>query len=127
MAGRTRLILGILPLLCGMALAARSGLATQTGRIDGQIVLSPATPVSRLGDPNQRPIAGQVAVIDERGAPAAHVASDQQGNFHIKLPPGRYTLHVESSGRMGHSPSVRAVVTAGRVTKIVVTVDIGIR
>lgn len=69
-------------------------------------MLSPATPVSRLGEPNQRPIAGQVAVIYERGALAAHVASDQQGNFHIDLPPGRYTLRVESSGRMDHSPSV---------------------
>ena len=115
------------PLLCGMVVAAATGFAAETGRIDGQIVLSPATPVTRFGEPNQRPIAGQVAIIDERGGVVAHVASDQAGNFHIDLAPGHYTLRVESSGRMGHSRPVEATVTAGQVTKTVVTFDSGIR
>ena len=68
-----------------------------------------------------------MAVIDQRGAVAAQVASDQAGNFHVDLPPGHYTLRLETSSRIAHSPPVETTVIAGRVTKTVVTLDSGIR
>jgi hypothetical protein len=120
-------ILRIPLLLCGMVVAAAAGFAAETGRIDGRIVLSPAMPVSRVGEANERPMAGQVAVVDQRGTVAVQVASDQTGNFHVDLPPGHYTLRLESSGRIGRSSPVEVTVTAGHVTETVVTVDSGIR
>ena len=113
--------------LCGAVITVATGFAAETGRIDGRIVLSPAMPVSRVGEVNERPMAGQVTVVDERGAVAAQVASDQAGNFHVELPPGHYTLRLESPTRIGHSSRVETTVTAGRVTKAVVVFDSGIR
>jgi len=113
--------------MCGTVITVATAFAAETGRIDGRIVLSPAMPVSRIGEANERPIAGHVAVIDQRGAVAAQVASDQAGNFHVDLPPGHYTLRLETSSRIAHSPPVETTVIAGRVTKTVVTLDSGIR
>jgi Carboxypeptidase regulatory-like domain len=98
-----------------------------TGHIEGQIVLYPATPVARAGDPNRRGIAGQVAVIDAASAVVANVASDAKGRFQFDLPPGHYTLRLTSQRWPGSSKPEPVTVERGRVTNAVLTYDAGIR
>jgi hypothetical protein len=99
----------------------------ETGQIEGQIVLYPAFPVARAGEPNQRGVPGQLAVVDAAGAVVERVASDPSGRFEVDLPPGRYTLRLTSL-RWPASSMPRAVtVASGRVTRAVLVLDAGIR
>jgi hypothetical protein len=103
------------------------GWASETGRVEGLIVLSPATPLSRPGVPNQWPIRGRVAVIDRQGNVVAHADSNEAGVFRLDLMPGSYTLHLESTGSFGRATDVQVSVVAGQATKVVITYDAGIR
>jgi hypothetical protein len=59
-------------------------------------VLSPAFPLARAGEPNQRGVPGRVAVVAATGTVVAEVTSDPQGRFSVALPPGHYTLRLTS-------------------------------
>lgn len=98
-----------------------------TGRIEGQIVLYPASGVERADTPNWRGIPGQVTVTDAGGSVVAQVSSDARGLFNFDLPPGRYTLRLMSVRPPGHAEPVPVTVDVGQVTKTVITFDAGIR
>jgi len=103
--------------------------ADEMGRIEGQIVLSPAMPVSRPDESNERPMQGRVEIVDEEGRVVANVDSDAQGLFHVALPPGSYVLHLESKTPVGvgTSSNDRVEVLTGQVAKTVILYDAGIR
>ena len=109
--------------LCAGALAAW----TPNGRIEGQIVVYPASPVARAGEANERGVQGQVAVVGGAGAVVARVASDRSGRFAIELRPGRYTLRLTSLRWPAVSATQEVTVASGRVTRAVLVLDPGIR
>jgi hypothetical protein len=80
-----------MPRLLALAAVAALAAAPTIGRIQGQLVLSPASPVQRAGHPNARPIAGRIQVLDGHGKVVTEIAADEQGRFGADLPPGRYT------------------------------------
>ena len=101
--------------------------SSKTGRIVGQILLSPAFPVARAGEPNQRGVPGRVAVVDATGAIVAEVTSDPQGRFLVVLPPGHYTVRLTSLRWPAASEPQPITVESGHVTKIDLLFDAGIR
>ena len=109
------------------AWANASSVPSKAGRIEGQIVLSPAFPLARGGEPNQRGVPGRVAVVDATGAVVARVTSDPQGRFRIVLPPGHYTLSLPSLRWPASSKPQPVTVESGRVTKTDLLFDAGIR
>jgi hypothetical protein len=114
--------------LCATVTAPLAWAASiETGHIEGQIVLYPAFPVERAGEPNQRGVPGQVAVVDAAGAVVARIASDPRGRFAVDLAPGRYTLRLTSLRRPASSAPQGVAVASGRVTQAVLFLDAGIR
>jgi hypothetical protein len=116
--------------LCAAAPSAWTGglpSSLETGQIEGQIVLYPASPVARAGKANQRGVPGRVAVVDGAGAVVKRVASDESGRFAVDLPPGRYVLRLMSLRRPAVSAPQAVTVTSGRVTRAMLFLDAGIR
>ena len=101
--------------------------AADTGRVEGLLVVSPAAPVSRAGEPNERPMQGRVEAIDRQGDVVAGADSDEAGAFRLDLLPGDYMLHVVSKGSFGHGKDEQITVVAGQITKATLSYDIGIR
>jgi hypothetical protein len=81
----------------------------------------------RAGEPNQRGVQGQVAVVGAAGVVVARVASDPSGRFAVDLPPGRYTLRLTSLRWPAGSSPQAVTVASGRVTWAVLVLDSGIR
>src|SRR5579863_8985947 len=108
-----------------LALAAVAALtaAAPMGRIQGQLVLSPATPVQRAGHPNARPIAGRIQVLDRHGKVVTEIAADDQGRFGADLPPGRYTLHLAQPGPPGRAADQPTTINPGVTTQTEIVYD----
>ena len=107
--------------------ANASSAPSNAGRTEGQILLSPAFPVARAGEPNQRGVPGQVAVVAATGAVVAEVTSDPQGRFSVVLPSGHYTLRLTSPRWPASSEPQPVIVESGRATKTELLFDAGIR
>jgi hypothetical protein len=61
--------------------------------IEGVALVGPVTPVSRIGVPNSRPLAGAILSIQSmNGTQVARVVTAQDGSFLVALPPGRYRI-----------------------------------
>ncbi len=101
--------------------------AAETGTVNGHVVVSPAAPVQRLGEPNERPFRGRLAILDGNGAAVAQVESDDTGTFHIRLPAGRYSLRPEPFSKIGRISGGEFVVQAGHETKVRAIYDTGVR
>jgi hypothetical protein len=112
-----------------LALAAVAALAASPpmGRIQGQLVLSPASPVERAGRPNARPIAGRIQVLDGHGKLVTEIAANQQGRFGADLPPGRYTLHLAQPGPPGRAADQPTTINPGETTQTEIVYDAGLR
>jgi hypothetical protein len=116
----------VLAALYATTLPARTA-SLENGRIEGQIVLHPAFGAERAGEPNQRGVQGQVAVVGAAGAVVARVVSDASGRFAVDLPPGRYTLRLTSLRWPAASAPQAATVAGGHITRAVLVLDAGIR
>jgi hypothetical protein len=119
----------ILFALCGVVLgqptpspAARSGL-------EGVIVISPARPgPTREGGSDSAPLARTTFVVQKADATIASFTTDEKGAFRVSLPPGHYTVSVNSPARkIGHFGPFEADVVEGEVTKVNWTCDSGMR
>ena len=110
---------------CGAA-SSQSG---TTGRVSGHALAGPTCPVERPGDPNcqPRPVEGSVHF-----AQGDHVVSsapiDAAGVFAAEIPPGTYTVTVDT----GDNPfpvctPVEVVVRADADAVIQISCDTGIR
>lgn len=97
--------------------------------VTGSLVLSPAKPVCRVGEPCTRPLAGYELVFSRRKTPVARVRTDREGRYRTALPPGAYTVttpaHRPGLGR-GLVPDRIQVPVARRATRNF-TFDAGIR
>jgi hypothetical protein len=99
--------------------------------IDGQALVGPTYPVSRPGVPNTRPLPGAVISVEtaDGSTEVARTTADQNGDFQIRLAPGRYLL-VPRPPKPGEyfprgTPQLVVVVT-GEYAHVTVTYDSGI-
>jgi hypothetical protein len=101
--------------------------AGDMGRVEGRVVVSPATPVQRFGEPNDRPFTGQLAIINEHQVVVARVNTTADGAFGIDLPPGHYTLRPNPVSPIGRVMNNKVTVSAGQIAKSLIVYDVGIR
>lgn len=96
--------------------------------IEGQALIGPMCPVVQVGTecPDQ-PYQAALTVNSLGGEKIVQFQTDEQGRFHITLPPGEYILHPELSGRYPFASEQNITVSAGQFTQIIVTYDSGIR
>ncbi|MBI3547549.1 MAG: carboxypeptidase regulatory-like domain-containing protein [Elusimicrobia bacterium] len=66
-------------------------------------------------------------VISQEGKEIARVRSNAQGVFEVGLPPGRYRVEGVSGNPFPHGGSATVEVAAGRVTRVEIKFDTGIR
>jgi hypothetical protein len=104
--------------------------ATTSG-VGGEVTAGPVCPVERPGDSacSPHPVAGAVLVVqDPTGAEVARVTTDASGLYRVGLAPGAYTLVPQPvAGLMGTPGPQLFTVAAGKVTKVDVGYDTGIR
>ena len=138
---RMRIALGLVVLLLVAGCAAPIGgtgsstpSASDEGvSVSGSVVAGPICPV--VTEPPQsgcadRPVVGAVIlVLDTAGDKLARVVSDEAGDIHVSLAPGRYRMVPQRvEGLMGTAPEQELTVADGEpVDDLVITYDTGIR
>jgi hypothetical protein len=121
-------VLAVLVAYCFLILTPTPTRAGDMGRVEGRVVVSPATPpVQRFGEPNERPFKGQLAVINEHQVVVANINTTGDGAFAIDLPPGHYSLRPNPVSPIGRIMNNEVIVSAGQITKARIIYDIGIR
>ena len=95
--------------------------------IAGDVILQPVSPVERPGSSNSRPYQASIGVVDNAGRIVAEVRSDANGRFDIVLEPGTYVVRPESAAIYPHAPAQTVTVAEGRVTRVHIVYDSGIR
>lgn len=68
-----------------------------------------------------------VRLVDDHGATVASGRSDEDGRYHIAVPPGRYVVEARTSSPGRGCQPVRVQVVAGRWARANVSCDTGIR
>jgi hypothetical protein len=98
--------------------------------IEGVITFSPTQPGPiRAGAPGSKPLANTTFVVEnEKGEEAASFTTDEQGQFRVPLPPGRYTVSKKGKrGGPGHYGPFDVSVLADKMTRVTWDCDTGIR
>ena len=96
--------------------------------IEGQVLIGPVCPVVQFGTecPDQ-PYQADLSVFNLRGEKIVKFRVDENGQFRIPLPPGKYILHPESPGPMPYAEEQSFTVLPGQFTQIIDRYDSCIR
>jgi hypothetical protein len=116
-------------LALALALLAACGNAAggpTTGKtvVRGSVVLSPASPVCRIGSSCTRPLPGLELVFSRNGKVAARVKSGAHGRYRVALQPGRYAV---TTSRRGALRPRRVRIRAAARAAVNFSFDAGIR
>ncbi|MBI3241064.1 MAG: carboxypeptidase regulatory-like domain-containing protein [Chloroflexi bacterium] len=117
-------------LLLALILAACGGGNTPApvGGIEGQVLIGPMCPVVQVGTPcPDQPYQATITVLDANGNQVAQFRSDAQGQFHVSLVLGTYTLRPESPDHFTRAGEQTVTVSAGQFTQVMIIYDNGIR
>jgi hypothetical protein len=97
--------------------------------IEGQVMMNPACPgpVDIDHPCPDIPWQGSLLVLNAQGQQVGEAQTDPDGYFKINLPPGAYTLRLQSGGPGRTAPAVQAVVQPGQFTVIDISLDSGMR
>jgi hypothetical protein len=121
------MILGLVTAVCASAGQAPS--EGQSG-IEGVITISPWHPGPvRADEPASKPLAQAIFVVkDEKDAVASEFTTDEQGRFHVPLPPGHYKVSLKGrKSGIGRFGPFEVDVASGKMTKVQWECDSGIR
>ncbi len=100
------------------------------GGVEGQVLMGPACPVVREGEPcPDQPYQALIVVLDAQGREVQRILCAPDGTFRINLPAGEYRLRVQNpDGSAYPMPLEVAVqVRADAFTPLTLTLDSGIR
>ncbi|MEP6476541.1 MAG: carboxypeptidase-like regulatory domain-containing protein [Actinomycetota bacterium] len=128
---KTPPILGLLvSVLMAGAGCAQGAAGDGSSGVQGRVTIGPQCPVMQVGSPC--PDAPSVATVRVllNGDEVASGRSDEDGSFRIPVAPGDYTVEavpVEQTGIVTTASQPRVVVTAGRYTRVDLSLDSGIR
>jgi hypothetical protein len=104
--------------------AAFAILATLLSGLYGVVTRGPTKPVCQVQMPCTAPY-GNATLVFSRSGVTKKVITDANGKYRVGLPPGRWSLRVQSS-HFGWTPRT-IVVPSGRYARVNVDVDTGIR
>ena len=105
----------------------------QTGTVQGNVTLGPTCPVQRIPpDPKcaDRPYQTTVQVIQNmspRNSPFATMATDVNGSFSFKLPPGSYNIQAVGGTTLPRCNWQDVTVVANTTQSVNLSCDTGIR
>jgi hypothetical protein len=125
---RRFLVLGLL-CVASAGCAASPQPATKTG-VAGRVIQTPATPgPQRLGqEVRAAPVARvEVQLRNQQESVVAHTTTGEDGSFELEAPAGQYTLHVAVQGMYPRCQSAPVTIRTGRLAKVDVECDSGMR
>jgi len=98
------------------------------GTLTGLVMRGPVTPVCVAEQPCDEPAANVTLVFTRDGAAAGTAVTDRFGHYKVRLPAGWYAIRRPLSGSPDRrlQPN-RARVYVGRVTRVDLSIDTGIR
>jgi hypothetical protein len=94
--------------------------------VNGQVLYGPISPVCGGEIACYMPVQTSVTVMNSRGKTVATVATDENGNFSVKLKPGLYTLKNGDLLSLLHF-SQQVTVVSGQYSQVTINIDSGIR
>jgi len=92
---------------------AAGGPTAGTTIVKGSVVLSPSSPVCRIGSSCSKPLPHFQFVFSKNGRAAARVTTDAHGRYRVTLRPGSYAV---DTGRRGSLQPRRVRVRSPRAT-----------
>jgi hypothetical protein len=111
-----------------VAPTATSVPSTQAGTLVGTVHIGPTCPVVIEGeDCDDRPYEADLDVFDASGSLVLTARSDVNGDFSATLAAGAYRLVPRSYNVLPHASEQEFAIDAGRVTRVDVSYDSGIR
>jgi hypothetical protein len=124
----TRTLLTVAAFSLAAACSAPVGDAARPAGLHGRVVIEPAMPVCRIGDPCTRPAKDLELAFLRKGRVVGTTTTDEHGRYRIALPAGRYAVRpkVQHGLRKALEPG-GATVPRGRYARRDFTLDIGIR
>jgi hypothetical protein len=123
---RTFVWMTIAVLAVAASVAAGALSAPATG-LRGIVWRGPVMPVCEVGVPCERPAAGVTLVFSQNGRVVGRATTGPTGWFSVKLRRGLYSIRIaRTSGFGAFGPRTVRVVT-GRITRVDIHVDTGIR
>ena len=120
------LFLCLLFMTTSQASSAESAIGTG---IEGVISISPSHPgPTRTDETDSNGLPNTEFVVANETGTVASFKTDDQGHFHVALPPGHYKVsRKEGQPRIGRFGPFDVDVTAGQVTKVQWNCDSGMR
>jgi hypothetical protein len=102
--------------------------AAALGGLHGVVMRGPTTPVCRVGVPCSAPAVGAVLLFSSGGRTVARVRTGAGGRYSVSLAPGRYTVRLGPSPRIGFGlRPVHVRVVGGVRRRLDFMIDTGIR
>jgi hypothetical protein len=103
---------------------AAGGPTAGTTIVKGLVVLSPSSPVCRIGSPCSKPLPHFPLVFARSGKTVARVKTDAHARYRVALVPGRYAV---STTRRGALRPRRVRIRATASARVNFSFDAGIR
>jgi hypothetical protein len=103
--------------------------ATTRSGVRGTVLIDPAYPVCRVGQPCTKPADDVLLVFSKKGRASRRTHTNEDGTYRIRLAPGKWTVTAPAPGP-GLSRTLDpagVVVPRGRYRLVSFLLDIGIR
>lgn len=115
-------------ILYGAWLRVHGPIPVGTSGIEGVVTLGPLMPVTRVGEPNERPYEATIVVRTANGSrEVTRFRSGTDGRFHVPLHPGDYVLEPVGGHPFPTAPSQTVTVEEGAFSQVLIQYDTGIR
>jgi hypothetical protein len=96
--------------------------------VHGHVTAGPTCPVEQPGQPcPPAPVHGRVDAVDAGGGVLGTATTDSEGGYAIALPPGDYTLKVDTGATFPVCPDTAVTVPADGAAAADIGCDTGIR